>query len=53
MYAAALNRPPPITGSRPGQRRGPGTQVRPETVADGLPGPLTWASQAEPPLPRQ
>ena len=53
MYAAALNRPPPITGSRPGQRRGPGTQVRPETVADGLPGPLTRAPQAEPPLPRQ
>jgi hypothetical protein len=51
MYAAALNRPFPITGSRLGQRRGPGTQVRPETVADGLPGPLTRVPQAEPPCP--
>jgi hypothetical protein len=53
MYAAALNRPFPITSSRPGQRRGPGTQVRLKTVADGLPGPLTWVPEAEPPCPRR
>jgi hypothetical protein len=52
MCAAALNRPPPITGSRPGQLRGRGTEVRLETVAAGLPGPLTRAPKAEPPLPR-
>jgi hypothetical protein len=53
MYAAALNRPPPITGSRPGQRRGRGAEVAPETVAAGLPGPLTRAPEAEPPFPRR
>jgi hypothetical protein len=49
MYAAALNRPYPITGSPPGQRRGRGTEVALETVADGLPGPLTRVPEAETP----
>jgi hypothetical protein len=53
MYATALNRPPPSTGSRPGQRRGRGTEVRPESVAGGLPGPLTGAPQAETRFPRR
>jgi hypothetical protein len=53
MYATALNRPYPITGSRPGQRRGRGTEVALEIVADGLPGPLTQVPEAETPLPRR
>ena len=49
MYAAALNRPYPTTGSPPGQRRGQGTEVPPETLADGLPGPSTRVPEAETP----
>ena len=53
MCAAALNRPPPITGSRPGQLRGRGTEAALETVAAGLPGPLTGVPEAETPFPRR
>jgi hypothetical protein len=53
MYAAALNRPYPITGSPPGQRRGRGTEVALETVADGLPGSWTRVPEAETPFPRR
>jgi hypothetical protein len=53
MYAAPRNRPYPITGSPPGQRRGRGTEVAQETVADGLPGPLTRVPEVEAPFPRR
>jgi len=53
MDAAARNRPVPSTGSRPGQLRGRGTEVRRKMVADRLPGPLTRVPEAEPPFPRR
>jgi|Tabmets5t2r1_1033131.scaffolds.fasta_scaffold124253_2 hypothetical protein len=45
MYTAARNRPLPP----PGQRRGRGTELALETVADGPPGPLTRVPEAETP----
>jgi hypothetical protein len=53
MYAAALYRPFNITGSRPGQRRGRGTEVALETVADGLPRTLDPVPEAETAFPRR
>ena len=51
MYAAGLNRPPPITGSRPGRLRGRETKGRLETVAAGAARTPDWGAGRRDSLP--